>query len=112
MKLGYIGEVFQRKPWLQKMRLLLQVGKNEGSCDDSEMCQCVWLTSCKADFGGKEKKPRYFKNINKTALPVHYMHQESAWMNSSLLSEWFHDCFVPEVRENLKKVKLKKKRFY
>ncbi|GBN83483.1 Jerky -like [Araneus ventricosus] len=36
------------------------------------------------------------------------MHQESVWMNSSLFSEWFHDCFVPEVKKNLKKLKLKK----
>ncbi|GBL80135.1 Jerky -like [Araneus ventricosus] len=36
------------------------------------------------------------------------MHQESAWMNSSLFSEWFHDCFVPEVKKNLKKLKPKK----
>ncbi|GBM07002.1 Jerky -like [Araneus ventricosus] len=35
----------------------------------------------------KSKKSRCFKNIKKTALPVHYMHQESAWMNSSLFSE-------------------------
>ncbi|GBM11174.1 hypothetical protein AVEN_133911-1 [Araneus ventricosus] len=27
------------------------------------------------------------KNITKTVLPVHYMHQESAWMNSNLFSE-------------------------
>ncbi|GBM46116.1 Jerky -like [Araneus ventricosus] len=57
---------------------------------------------------GKSKKPRCFKNINKTALPVHYMHQESAWMNFRLFSEWFHDCFIPEVKKNLKKLKLKK----
>ncbi|GBL73977.1 Jerky -like [Araneus ventricosus] len=57
---------------------------------------------------GKNKKPLCFKNLNKTTLPVHYMHQESAWMNSSLFSEWFHDCFVPEVKKNPKKLKLKK----
>ncbi|GBM93028.1 Jerky -like [Araneus ventricosus] len=56
---------------------------------------------------GKSKKPSCFKNINKTALPVHYMHQESAWMNSSLFSEWFHDCFVPEVKKSQKELKLK-----
>ncbi|GBN22532.1 Jerky -like [Araneus ventricosus] len=28
--------------------------KDEGSYDYSGMCQCFWLTSCKADFGGKE----------------------------------------------------------
>ncbi|GBM72300.1 Jerky -like [Araneus ventricosus] len=57
---------------------------------------------------GKSKKSRCFKNINKTSLPVHYMHQESARMNSSLFSEWFHDCFVPELKKNLRKLKLKK----
>ncbi|GBM75013.1 Glucose-6-phosphate exchanger SLC37A2 [Araneus ventricosus] len=57
---------------------------------------------------GKCKKTRCFKNINKTALPVHYMHQESARMNSILFSEWFHGCSVPEVKKNRKKLKLKK----
>ncbi|GBL77914.1 Jerky -like [Araneus ventricosus] len=57
---------------------------------------------------GKSKKPRCFKNINKTALLVHYMRQESSRMNSSLFSEWFHYCFVPEVKKILKKLKLKK----
>ncbi|GBL87080.1 Jerky -like [Araneus ventricosus] len=57
---------------------------------------------------GKSKKPRCFKNISKTALHLHYMHQGSALMNSNLFSEWFHDCFVPEVKKNLKKLKLKK----
>ncbi|GBM67706.1 Jerky -like [Araneus ventricosus] len=57
---------------------------------------------------GKSKKPRCFKNINKASLPLHYMHQKSACMNPSLFSEWFHDCFVPEVKKNLKKLKLKK----
>ncbi|GBM21736.1 hypothetical protein AVEN_118269-1 [Araneus ventricosus] len=60
---------------------------------------------------GKSKKSRCFKNINKTPLPVHYMHQESSWMNSSLISEWFHGCFVPEVKKTLKKLKLKKGNF-
>ncbi|GBL83052.1 Jerky -like [Araneus ventricosus] len=60
---------------------------------------------------GKSKKPRCFKNISKTALPVHYMHQEGAWMNYSLFSEWFHDCFVPEVKKNLKKTKTQKRDF-
>ncbi|GBN55967.1 Jerky -like [Araneus ventricosus] len=57
---------------------------------------------------GKSKTPRCFKNISTTALPVHYMFQESARMNSSFFSEWFHDCFVPKVKKNLKKLKLKK----
>ncbi|GBN23399.1 Jerky -like [Araneus ventricosus] len=57
---------------------------------------------------GKSKKARCIKNISKTALPVQYIHQESAWINSRLFSELFHDCFVPEVKKNLKKLRLKK----
>ncbi|GBL99753.1 Jerky -like [Araneus ventricosus] len=60
----------------------------------------------------KSKKLRRFKNISKIALPVHYTHQVRAWMNSSLFLEWFHDFFVPEVKKNLKKLKLKKSDFY
>ncbi|GBN78459.1 hypothetical protein AVEN_56299-1 [Araneus ventricosus] len=56
----------------------------------------------------KSKNPRCFKNVNKTALPVHYVHHESDWTNSSSFLEWFHDCSVPEVKKNLKKLKLKK----
>ncbi|GBO04243.1 hypothetical protein AVEN_212188-1 [Araneus ventricosus] len=33
----------------------------------------------KLTWVGKSKKPRCFNNINKTALPVHNMHQKSAW---------------------------------
>lgn len=35
-------------------------------------------------------------------------YQESIRMNSSLFSGWCHDCFSPEVKKNLKKLKLKK----
>ncbi|GBO24041.1 Jerky -like [Araneus ventricosus] len=58
---------------------------------------------------GKSKKLRCFKNINKTDLPVKNKHQERAWMNFSLFSGWlFHYWFIPEVKKNLKKLKLKK----
>ncbi|GBM27318.1 hypothetical protein AVEN_144875-1 [Araneus ventricosus] len=96
MKLCYIGERFQRKTLLQKMKLLLQAEKNMkdrvtilGYVNGSGSHR-VQLT-----LVGKSRKPRCFKNISKTALPVHYVHQESDWMNSSLFSKWFHDCFVP-----------------
>ncbi|GBN46096.1 Jerky -like [Araneus ventricosus] len=71
-------------------------------CDNASGSHRVKLT-----LVGKSKKPRCSTSTNKTALRVHYMHQENAWMSSSLFSEWFHDCFVPEVKKNLKKLKVK-----
>ncbi|GBN69407.1 Jerky -like [Araneus ventricosus] len=91
------------------MKLLLLARKN--------LKDCVMILGCanasgshrvKLTLVGKSKTARCFKNINKTALPVHYMHEESAWMNSSLFSERFRDCFLPEVKKNLKKLKFKK----
>ncbi|GBM02166.1 Jerky -like [Araneus ventricosus] len=61
-----------------------------------KMKDCVTILGCanasgthpvKLTLVGKSKKSRCFKNFNKTALPVHYMHQESAWMNCSLFSD-------------------------
>ncbi|GBM19544.1 hypothetical protein AVEN_108012-1 [Araneus ventricosus] len=41
-------------------------------CANASGSHCVKLTLVR-----KSKKPRCFNNINETALPVHYMHQES-----------------------------------
>ena len=50
---------------------------------------------------GKHKKPRCFKNVN--YLPVDYHNQRSAWMTAEIFLDWFKHCFVPSVKENLKK---------
>ncbi|XP_063843933.1 jerky protein homolog [Scylla paramamosain] len=50
---------------------------------------------------GKHKKPRCFKNVN--YLPVDYHNQRSAWMTAEIFFDWFKHCFVPSVKENLKK---------
>ncbi|XP_063876814.1 jerky protein homolog [Scylla paramamosain] len=50
---------------------------------------------------GKHKKPRCFKNVN--YLPVDYRNQRSAWMTAEIFLDWFKHCFVPSVKENLKK---------
>ena len=50
---------------------------------------------------GKSVNPRCFKNINKDALPVKYCAQKSAWMNSSIFSDWFINIFVPSVKKYL-----------
>lgn len=61
-------------------------------------------------FIGKSKKPRAFKNCRDfSSLPVWYRHQKSAWMNSILFKEWFHNQFVPQVEKHLEKNNLPRK---
>lgn len=55
---------------------------------------------------GKSKKPRAFKNINVTSLPVTYKNQRSAWMDSYIFKDWFINDFVPKVTKHLKSLKL------
>lgn len=55
---------------------------------------------------GKSAKPRAFKNINHSTLPVYYRSQKSAWMDSYLFKEWFISQFVPGVKDHLTSLKL------
>ncbi|XP_054737977.1 jerky protein homolog-like [Anastrepha obliqua] len=55
---------------------------------------------------GKSAKPRAFKNLNPSSLPVYYKSQKSAWMNSDLFKEWFNLEFVSKVKKHLKSVNL------
>ncbi|KAF2899297.1 hypothetical protein ILUMI_06877 [Ignelater luminosus] len=55
---------------------------------------------------GKYKKPRAFKNINLSSLPVYFRNQKSAWMDYHLFKSWFFDEFVPSVEKDLKQKKL------
>ena len=50
-------------------------------------------------FIHSSKKPRCFKNVDMTSLPVHYLSQASSWMNSQLFEAWFHEKFVPDVKK-------------
>jgi len=51
---------------------------------------------------GKAKRPRCFKKVNMELLPVKYTNQKNAWMTTDQFMEWFHNDFVPHVREQLK----------
>lgn len=48
---------------------------------------------------GKSKKPRCFRQIREEDLPVVYANSRSAWMTEAIFKSWFHDTFVPFVRE-------------
>ena len=54
---------------------------------------------------GKAQRPRCFKGHNMGLLPVKYSGQTNAWMTSKLFCEWFHNDFVPHVRDSLKLLK-------
>lgn len=58
---------------------------------------------------GKSRKPRAFKHINVSELPVKYGSQNSAWMTKTLFEEWFFQDFVPQVREHLRNNNLPEK---
>ncbi|XP_028658970.1 tigger transposable element-derived protein 1-like [Erpetoichthys calabaricus] len=55
----------------------------------------------KPGFIYKSKNPRILKNKNKNLLPVHWMHNAKAWMMKMLTSDWFHQCFIPQVKAYL-----------
>lgn len=50
----------------------------------------------------KSQNPRALKNKNKNVLPVHWMHNPKAWITRNLIRDWFHQCFLPEVKDYLK----------
>ncbi len=53
-------------------------------------------------FIHKFANPRCFKNIDKNDLPVQYFHQRNAWMDSTIFTNWFKNCFVPLCRKALR----------
>ncbi|XP_046663035.1 jerky protein homolog-like [Homalodisca vitripennis] len=55
---------------------------------------------------GKSAKPRAFKTLDMSKLPVYYRSQKSAWMDSHLFKEWFICEFVPKVKSHLLSLKL------
>ncbi|XP_026577826.1 tigger transposable element-derived protein 1-like [Pseudonaja textilis] len=40
-----------------------------------------------------------FKNVSKTALPIHYRSDPKAWITPILFDDWFMNCFIPQVKE-------------
>lgn len=49
----------------------------------------------------RSKTPRALKNKNKNLLPVYWMHNPKACISKVLTSEWFRQCFIPEVKAYL-----------
>ena len=58
---------------------------------------------------GKSKNPRCFKHISKDSLPVVYMNQSNAWVDTAIFVSWFQKHFVPNVRKQLSELGVEQK---
>ncbi|GFX47983.1 tigger transposable element-derived protein 1 [Trichonephila clavipes] len=54
----------------------------------------------------KSLRPRALKGKDLKQLPVHWMANPKAWMTTAIFTEWFNNCFVPEVEAYMKKKSL------
>ena len=54
------------------------------------------------------KNPHALKK-NKKFLPVFWQHNLKAGVMALLFTEWFHQCFIPEVKEYLEQEELQLK---
>ena len=50
----------------------------------------------------KSKRPRALKGKDMNQLPIFYRHNKKAWMTAAMFTDWFHNCFVPEVQKYLR----------
>lgn len=55
----------------------------------------------KPGFIYKSANPRALKGRNKNLLPVFWMHNTKAWTTNTIAIDWFHHCFLTEVRAYL-----------
>ncbi|GFV44780.1 tigger transposable element-derived protein 1 [Trichonephila clavipes] len=54
----------------------------------------------------KSRRPRALKGKDLKQLPVHWMANPKAWMTTAIFTEWFNNCFVPEVEACMKEKSL------
>ncbi|GFX11792.1 tigger transposable element-derived protein 1 [Trichonephila clavipes] len=75
----------------------------------------VTLLLCSNASGDQMLKPllinkslrlRVLKGKDLKQLPVHWMANPKAWMTTAIFTEWFNNCFVPEVEAYMKEKSL------
>ncbi|XP_042322498.1 tigger transposable element-derived protein 1-like [Sceloporus undulatus] len=49
----------------------------------------------------RSKNPRALQNKNKHYLPVFWQHEKKVCVTTIVFMEWFHQCFVPQVKKYL-----------
>ncbi|XP_004451066.1 tigger transposable element-derived protein 1 [Dasypus novemcinctus] len=56
---------------------------------------------CKPLMVYRAQNPRALKGKNLNCMPVHWRWNRKAWMTSDIFWDWFHNCFIPEVKRYL-----------
>lgn len=73
--------------------------------------ECITLLLCSNASGDRMLKPlvvnrflmpRALKGKDIQKLPVHCMANLKAWVTAALFSDWFNNCFVPEIEKYMK----------
>ncbi|GFW94015.1 tigger transposable element-derived protein 1 [Trichonephila clavipes] len=54
----------------------------------------------------KSLRPCALKGKDLKQMPVHWMANPKAWMTTAIFTEWFNNCFVPEVEAYMKEKSL------
>ncbi|GFW10421.1 tigger transposable element-derived protein 1 [Trichonephila clavipes] len=54
----------------------------------------------------KSLRPRALKGKDLKQLPAHWMANPKAWITTAIFTEWFNNCFVPEVEAYMKEKSL------
>ncbi|GFV63522.1 tigger transposable element-derived protein 1 [Trichonephila clavipes] len=54
----------------------------------------------------KSLRPRALKGKDLKQLPVNWMANPKSWMTTAIFTEWFNNCFVPEVEAYMKEKSL------
>ncbi|GFU68413.1 tigger transposable element-derived protein 1 [Trichonephila clavipes] len=54
----------------------------------------------------KSLRPRALKGKDLKQLPLHWMANPKSWMTTAIFTEWFNNCFVPEVEAYMKEKSL------
>jgi hypothetical protein len=49
-------------------------------------------------FINRSVRPRTMKGVDFNKLPVHWRANKKSWTTAGLFTDWFNNCFVPEVR--------------
>lgn len=55
----------------------------------------------KIDLNYKTAKPQAFTGKDKCQMYIYWLYNKKAWTKRTLCLDWFHQCFVPKVRQYL-----------
>uniref|UniRef100_A0A452GJZ5 HTH CENPB-type domain-containing protein n=1 Tax=Gopherus agassizii TaxID=38772 RepID=A0A452GJZ5_9SAUR len=93
----------------KKMPNCTYISKSEGQAPGFKAAKdCMTVLFCGNAAGHlkpgllyRATNPCALKGKNKNLLPVFWQSNKKAWVTAALFLDWFHKCFIPEVKRNL-----------